>query len=91
MANVKKINDAPPGEQTAEEFIRQLRAELKAQSGQWKRLARLSDGKLTHGWLVQFANNAIVMPHVDKAFVLATYLGIRPMFMEGPHYNRFTP
>jgi hypothetical protein len=89
MDRIEKINAAKPGRHTAEEFVRQLRAELKACSGQWKRLARMSDGELTHAWLVQFANSHIVNPHIDKAFILAKYLGMVPKVKTGPHYNRF--
>jgi hypothetical protein len=89
MKSIEKINAAKPGQPMSDEFIKYLRAELKAQSGQWKRLARISNGELTHAWLVQFANSGIINPHVDKAFVLAKYLGIKPRFEASQHFNRF--
>lgn len=86
----EKINAAAAGQDQADEFVRQVRLELKRQSGQWKRLERVSEGKLTHGWIVQFANAQIVTPHIDKLLILAMYLGFRVKVEPGPHYNRFS-
>ena len=88
---IKRINESQPGREQADEFVRQVRLELKKHSGQWKRLERVSGGELTHGWIVQFANAQIVTPHIDKLLMLAVFLGFRMKIESGPHYNRFAP
>ena len=88
---IKRINDSQPGREQADEFVRQVRLELKRQNGQWKRLERISGGELTHNWIVQFAGAQIVTPHIDKLMMLAVFLGFRVKIEAGSHYNRFAP
>ena len=89
MNMIEKINTAKPGKEQAEEIVRQARIELRNHSGQWARLARISDGDLTYAWIQQFANGNIDMPHVDTIMTLAKFLGVRFKAEAGEHYNRF--
>ena len=89
MVTIKKINDAAPGKEQAAELVRQCRIELRACSGNWARLARMSNGTIGYAWLQQFAKGNIITPKIDTILELAKYLGIKIEAKAGPHYNKF--
>jgi hypothetical protein len=89
VIEVAKLNKTKQGKPLAHEFVEQLREELVSQAGGWRRLERMSAGQLSHAWLVSFANEKIKQPSVDKAMILAQFLGVKVRFASGQHFNLF--
>ena len=89
MTDIEKINAAKPGREQAEEIVRQCRAELRRNSGQYGRLARLAEGRLTYGWITQFAAGGIDMPKLETILILARFLGVRFVAEEASHFAKF--
>jgi hypothetical protein len=74
-------------------IVRTVRAELNANKGQWRRLARLmkkSKSKLSYRWIVAFASGQIRDPSFTRLRHLASFLGIKLIVATGRHFNKFT-
>lgn len=69
--------------------VEMLRSDLIAQSGQWRRLSKLSG--IPHRWLVAFAGSEIKTPSFDRVKLLGKYLGWKISLVQGPHFNKFNP
>lgn len=85
---IAKINEAKMGASRAAELVRQLRLELKRNKGQWARLSRMTDGRLTYVWIKMFAAGEIVEPGAERLFELAFYLGMNITVEGAHHFNR---
>lgn len=75
-------------------IVRSVRAELNANKGQWRRLARLlrkSKPRLSYRWIVAFASEQIHDPSFTRLRHLASFLGIKIIVAVGKHFNKFNP
>ena len=87
MENINKKQ----GSEFADALIKEVRKELNANKGDWKRIVKLSNGSIGYAWLSAIGTGRIRATRIDKISELAMFLGMRLQVAPGPHFNKFVP
>ena len=66
-----------------------VREELNNCKGQWRRLERLSDGRLSYSWIVAFAAGRVQNSQITTVAECAKFLGINLCAVSGKHFDKF--
>lgn len=70
-------------------FLEHVRAELNKCKGEWRRLEKLSNGRLSYSWIVSFAAGRVQNSQITTVAECAKFLGIDLCCVAGKHFDRY--
>ncbi len=89
--NIDQLQEIAPGADFAKALLVACRKELKEVRGDWMRLEKMSNGRLSHAWITALAQGGIKRPSAELLCELAMYLGIQVTVKPCNHFLKFTP